>query len=69
MIYIAALLLAPWLHRVTRASLNDRVHRLEVGFWLVVISLTMLFLTAGAVQWFQGLADLAAPLGPGPGRA
>lgn len=70
MIYIAALLLAPWLRRVTRAaSLEDRVRRLEVGFWFVVTLATLAILTAALLQRLPDPARPAAPPGQAPGRA
>src|SRR5262245_53097627 len=61
MMFLAALLLCPWLVRVRRAPLTERLHRLEVLFWLVVISATLAFGTAAALQTLTGPPPRSAP--------
>ena len=50
MIFLAAILLSPWLHRVRRAPLAERVHRTETLFWLFVSAAGVAILTAGLLQ-------------------
>jgi hypothetical protein len=65
MMFLAALLLRLWLVRITRAPLAERVHRLEVLFWLVVISASLAVLTASVLQMTMAPPVLEPPRAEG----